>query len=323
MKIIFLGDIMIGRLVNEVLKYQKPEYIWGDTLNILKLADLRIGNLECVISDIGEPWSLTPKVFHFRSDSKNIDVLKVAKIDIVSLANNHTLDYGYEALFSMLENLKKNKIMFAGAGKNLKEAKKPLTLNKKGIKIGFISFTDNEPVWSAKENFPGIYYVPIDLNDQRAKDLFDLVKKTKNNVDLLIVSAHWGPNWGYRPQPHHIPFAHKLIESGADIIFGHSCHVFQGIEIYKEKVVIYSAGDFVDDYAVDEIERNDQSFIFMIEIENKKIKKVILYPTVIRDFQAKLAKNDEKIEIMNKMQKLSEELGTKAKIFQDYLEIEI
>ena len=93
MKILLVGDVMLGRLVNEVLKHEPPGYPWGDTSAIFKKADLRICNLECVISDKGQPWTITPKIFHFRTDYKNIAVLKKAQINMVSLANNHVLDY--------------------------------------------------------------------------------------------------------------------------------------------------------------------------------------------------------------------------------------
>lgn len=78
---------------------------------------------------------------------------------------------------------------------------------------------------------PGIFYVPIDQRDSRAKGLFKIISEAAQKADWVLVSVHWGPNWGYRPAPQHIPFAHSLIEAGADIVFGHSAHVFQGIEI--------------------------------------------------------------------------------------------
>jgi len=136
------------------------------------------------------------------------------------------------------------------------------------------------------------------------------VDQTRKKVDLLIVSAHWGPNWGYRPQPNHIPFAHALINAGADIVHGHSCHVFQGIEIYKARPILYSTGNFVDDYAVDDVERNDESFIFAVEITDGMLKNLRLYPTIIEDFQARLAKRDQALAIAEKMKKLSQEFGT-------------
>lgn len=312
MKILFVGDVMLGRLLSDVLRNKRSSYPWGDTLKIFQKADLRIINLECVISNLGSPWSESPKVFHFRSDAKNINVLKEAEIDMVSLANNHSLDYGYGAMFEMLELLDREGIARAGAGKNYEESIKPAGLNVNKLKVSMISFTDNEPVWEAYDKKAGVFYVPIDLKDERAEKLFKLIRKTKKESDILVAAAHWGPNWGYRPPPEQIPFAKKLIDSGADIIFGHSGHVARGIEIYKGKPIIYSAGDFIDDYAVDSVERNDRSFIFVIELESKKIKGLTLYPTVIRDFQARLADKKEAEIIAEKMLQLCGEFGTKC-----------
>lgn len=313
MRIIFVGDVMLGRLVNDLLKVKPKEYVWGDTLPIFKKADLRICNLECVISDKGEPWAITPKAFHFRTDAKNIGLLKAAYIDLVSLANNHILDYGFEALEECLTILKVGGIRYSGAGVNIEEAMRPTFVTNEDMTVGMLSFTDNEPPWEATEREPGVFYVPIDLDDQRAQRLFKAVKETKKKADLLIVSVHWGPNWGYRPHPPHISFAHRLIDAGTDIIFGHSCHVFQGIEIYQGRPIIYSSGDFIDDYAVDEIERNDQSFIFVVECYKYEIAKLELYPTVVRDFQSWMASGKEKEEIAEKMEVLCEEFKTPIK----------
>lgn len=323
MKFLFVGDVMLGRLVNEILQEKPPAYPWGDTLPVFQDVDIRICNLECVISDRGSPWTATPKVFHFRSDARNIETLKIAGIDVVSLANNHALDYGYSAMLDMLKILDDAGIHHAGAGVNFNEASRPALLEKGGIKIGFIAFTDNEPDWESTTEMPGVFYVPINVHDNRAKGLFEIIRHTKKEVDFLIVSTHWGPNWGYRPQPEHIPFGRCMIDAGADVIFGHSCHVFQGIEIYKGRPIIYSAGDFIDDYAVDKIERNDQSFIFTLETRDSQIYRLRLYPTIIDDFQARLAPQSEAKEISGKMQKLCAEFKTLARYDEkgQYIEI--
>lgn len=135
-RLALVGDVMLGRLVNEMLKHSDRAYPWGDTLSILQNSDLRICNLECVLSDVGNPWSATPKMFHFRSDEKNVNSLQSAKIKIVSLANNHVLDYEDDALLRMLDLLEKQKILHTGAGKNLQEASQPAICQVKGQKIG-------------------------------------------------------------------------------------------------------------------------------------------------------------------------------------------
>jgi poly-gamma-glutamate capsule biosynthesis protein CapA/YwtB (metallophosphatase superfamily) len=112
MRILLIGDVMLGCLVNQVLKSKSPAYVWGDTLPLFAASDVRVCNLECVLSDRGRPWSVTPKVFHFRSDRKNVAVLRAAKIDVLSIANNHALDYEYDALLEVLNTLENAGIKF-------------------------------------------------------------------------------------------------------------------------------------------------------------------------------------------------------------------
>lgn len=313
MKIAFVGDIMLGRLVNEVFRERPMVSVWGDTLPIFRGADCRIGNLECVITDKDEKWVGTPKQFFFRSDSKNIAVLTEGGINAVSLANNHTLDYGEEGMRDGLAILTRAGVNHAGAGPDLTGARMPRIWKVGGNAVGMVSFTDNMPEWEANEKKAGVYYVPTDLSDNRAKGLIQLIKETKKTVDFLIVAAHWGGNWGYKPPREHTDLGRALIEAGADVIFGHSAHVFRGVEVYRGKLIIYSAGNFIDDYAVDEIERNDQSFIFVVETNEKGIERVYLYPTLIADFTVRMAKGAERDAIWKKMASLCADLGTVTK----------
>ncbi len=312
MDILFVGDVMLGRLVNQNLMHEPPEYPWGDTLSLFHSVGLRICNLECVMSDRGQPWSVTPKMFHFRSDRKNIEVLKRASIDAVSLANNHVLDYEEDAMLDMLATLDQAGIAHAGAGRDIAEASKPAIISAQGHKIGLLAFTDNEAGWAARETQPGIHYLPVDLDDSRAVSLLERVEQAKAQVDFLVVSAHWGSNWGYEPPLAQIPFAKSLVDAGADIIFGHSGHVFRGIEIYKQRPILYCAGNFIDDYAVDEVERNDESFIFILVTEDQAIVQVLAFPTVITNFQARRARDERAEAIGTKLLQLCRELGTTA-----------
>jgi poly-gamma-glutamate synthesis protein (capsule biosynthesis protein) len=303
---------MLGRMVNDLLKHVPADYPWGDTKPLFHQADWRLCNLECVISDRGVPWALTPKAFHFRSDAKNLAVLREAGIDAVSLANNHTLDFEYEAMFEMLGLLDQAGIRHAGAGADLAAAAKPAVSYVKGTAISLIAFTDNEPEWEAGPHRAGVFYSPIDTTDERAQGLFQTVRETRGNSGLVIVSAHWGPNWGYEPLAGQISFGHGLIDAGADLIFGHSGHVFQGVELYKGRPIIYCAGDFIDDYAVDEVERNDESFIFTVDIHNGHTVGMRLHPTEIVDCQARMAKAGRAEEIAAKMARLCRRFGTPA-----------
>ncbi len=312
MRLAFVGDVMLGRNVNDALQAQPPEYPWGDTLPIFQAADARIINLECALADGGEPWALTPKVFHFRSDAKNIAVLRAADINMVSLANNHALDYGYDALDETLRILDTAGVARAGAGHDLTAARRPAILTVGDVTIGMLAFTDNEPAWAATPERAGVFYVPVDLDDARVRELLDITRRTKTAVDALIVSAHWGPNWGYQPPPEHVPFARALIEAGADVVFGHSGHVFRGVEFYHGRPILYCAGNFVDDYAVDLVERNDESGIFTLEWEAGAARAVRVHPTTIGDCQARLARGSEAEAIAGKLRRLSVARGAAA-----------
>ncbi|HVB74877.1 MAG TPA: CapA family protein [Ktedonobacteraceae bacterium] len=313
LQLLLVGDVMLGRLVNDILKEQPPTYPWGDTLPLFHEADMRLCNLECALSDGGIPWSATPKMFHFRSDAQNVETLATAHIDAVSLANNHVLDFDEEGLLHMLSTLKEAGIRYAGAGATFREASAPAIWTVKERTIGLLALTDNEPAWAATDEQPGVWYVPIALQDKRAKELFEAVRRIRAAVDVLIVSAHWGPNWGYDPPAEHIPFAHALVDAGADVVFGHSGHVVRGIELYKDKPILYCTGNFIDDYAVDEVERNDQSCVFVLEIEGAAISRLRLYPTIIRQFQARRAQHDERRVIAATMRKLCAKLHTATK----------
>lgn len=313
LRLVFVGDVMLGRMVNQLLRQVGVDYPWGDTIGLFRAADWRACNLECVISDRGRPWSATPKAFHFRSDAKNVAVLKAAGINAVSVANNHALDFEYDAMLEMLRLLDRAGIQRAGAGADLAEATRPSISRVKGRSIALVAFTDNEPGWEAGPLCPGLFYLPIDVTDERARQLFDIVRESRRSTDLVVVAAHWGPNWGYEPLAAHVRFAHALIDAGADMIFGHSGHVFQGVEFYRGRPIMYCTGNFIDDYAVDEIERNDESFVFNLEFDGCRMKRMTLYPTVIADCQALIAQNDRAESIASKMARLCNRLGTVAR----------
>lgn len=321
MKLAFVGDVMLGRLVNRWLKHLPPEYPWGDTLPLLRAADAVVVNLECVIADRGKPWPR--KVFTFRADARNVEVLRTARVAVASLANNHAMDYGAGALLDCLEILRRHGILAAGAGPALSSARMPAALVAGGVRIAVIAVTDNEPEWQAGEATPGVFYVPFAGDSPGLHDLVARVQAVRSVSDLVIVSAHWGPNWGRTPLPEHVGAAHRLIEAGADVVFGHSPHILRGIEVYRERPILYSCGNFVDDYAVDEDERNDESGIFTIECEPQRVRRVLFTPTVIARFQARLVRGVDRTRIVDEMRALCAGLGTGAGEAPEGLEIPV
>lgn len=312
MELAFVGDVMLGREVNEHLRFVAAATPWDDTLPLLAPADLRIANLECALSDRGSPWMPEHKAFHFRSDSKNVAVLTAARIDAVSLANNHALDFGEDALLDTLTILERAGIACAGAGIDAAHAMQAARLRHNGLRVALLACTDNEPTWAAGPRCPGVWYVPIDAGDRRARVLLRAVERERPDADIVIVALHWGSNWGRAPEPGQAAFARALIDAGADVIYGHSPHVFRGIGIYRGRPVLYGTGDFIDDYAVSPTEPNDESFVFTLAFERAAPRRLHLYPTLIDACQAHRARGDRARDIAMKMRALCAALGVEA-----------
>lgn len=314
--ILFLGDTMLGRTVNERILKNEAGFVWGNTLPILQSADAVIDNLEAVIAKSGTPWQ-PEKVFYFKADPKAIEVLKAGNITYVTNANNHAMDYDREALVEMLDHLDKTGIVHSGAGRNLEEAMKPALLSVGLLKIAVIAWTDNEPSWKAGDDLPGVHHLRV--NSGSLKILSKQISEAKQaGADLIIISAHWGPNMVEFPPQAFQDFAKGLIDAGADIFYGHSSHVFQGVEVYKGKLIMYDTGDFVDDYAVDPELRNDMSFIFRVVVDETGPRKLELLPVLIngQEFcQVNLAEGNLAKRINGMMKERSAGFGTE---FEEY-----
>ena len=320
MKIALTGDVMLGRLVDQYViqnRSVRPEALWGDVLPIMLATDCRLVNLECVISDRGEPWHPTTKAFHFRARPRALEFLQAAKIDGVTLANNHVLDFGADALLDCLNLLDRTGIKRTGAGATLEEALVPVLLRLPQGRVAVVALTDNEPEWEATGTKPGVNYVTH--NDRGLKEPYrsrmtQALLSARRQADLVIVSAHVGPNWG-APSRAMQALARDLLDMGADMYWGHSNHTPQGIECYKGKAILYSAGDFVDDYAIDKDERNDLSFLFILEMERGRITRLQLHPTCIEDLGVRVANEQERQFLLRTMQ-------TKCKVFGTTMNVE-
>ena len=315
MEIALTGDVMLGRLVDQEVIRQlsvRPEAVWGDVLPILLAADLRLVNLECVISTRGREWRPQSKAFHFRAHPRAIEFLKAASIDAVTFANNHVLDYGTEALLDCLALLDQAGIKHAGVGRNLAAATAPALLQLAGGRVAVLALTDNEPEWEAADTKPGVVYVAYDrrgLKEPYRTKVTEAMKAARSRGDLLLVSAHVGPNWG-APSVEVQALAHELLDLGADFYWGHSNHTPQGIELYQGKAILYSSGDFIDDYLVDEGKRNDLSFLFVLDVERGRIGRIRLQPVRIENCRVRLARDQEVVFLQQTMQTKCAAFGT-------------
>ncbi|MDP8950033.1 MAG: CapA family protein [Actinomycetota bacterium] len=302
------GDVMLGRGVNETLRTARPEEPWGDVLPLLDSADLRIINLECAITEHKEPWRRTPKVFHFRADPLAVEVLRAARVDACSLANNHTLDFEEQGLLDTLVHLETAGIPYAGAGRNLEEAARPVLLEGG---VALVAFTDNEPPFAARPGKPGTNYLPVSLEPEVLRRVEEAVRAAREaGAETVVFSNHWGPNMVQRPKEVFRRFARAVVDRGADVYYGHSAHVFQGVEIYRGKPILYDTGDFIDDYAVDPNLRNDRSFLFHVSVDDGDLKRLELFPVVLPYARVEIATGAEREAILDHMVNLSAEMGT-------------
>ncbi len=298
------GDVMLGRLVNEQVAVAGYRYPWGNMLPVLKSTDLNIINLETTLTLHGEP---AEKAFNFRAEPDRTQSLKEANVSMANIANNHIMDFGEEGLNETIAALDRAGIMHTGAGKNLEEAKKPAIVDKKGIKIAAIGCTDNEPEWGATAKKPGTFFVEAGEIEKIAPE----IRTLRGKADIVVVTMHWGPNMRERPTNEFVKFAHDIVDAGADIVHGHSAHIFQGVEKYKKGLIIYDAGDFVDDYAVDPALRNDLSFFFVITAAKEGIENAGLIPVKISMMQVNRSGGIECGMAVEKVKSLSEEFGTR------------
>lgn len=331
---------MLAGLVGETITTKGPAYPWGNTITTLSKADLRIANLECPISEQGTKWK--PKLFNFRASPRAVDSLKAAGIDCVSLANNHILDYGVDAMADTIRLLDQAGIAHSGAGGNRTQAMTPAFLTAKNLTVGFVSMTDNMPVWKATETKAGVNHVPLwSMPDflkavrlkyvlrpaldfiaevrvgHRWREIISCLERSislARSADFTVLSCNCGPNW--RTKPYHMfqKFSRIAIEFGFDMIHGHSAHVFQGVGVWKNKPILFDTGDFIEDYPITRF-RNDLSFIFMLDVSSKtkKPEKITLIPTYISKCQTNLAPDHLADMICSKMQKRCAKMGTKTR----------
>ena len=276
------GDVMLGRGVDQVLAHPgdprlaepavrdarhyvhlaerahgpvrrpvDPAWPWGDALAVLAEAapDARIVNLETSVttSDDFAPG----KHVHYRMHPANLPALSVAGPDVCVLANNHVGDFGRRGLVETLEVLARGGLCAAGAGRDAAEASRPAVLplgNGRRVLVFAVGTASSgiPPDWAPATDGPGVALT--ELTDDAAEALAASVRTARGPSDTVVVSIHWGSNWGDDVPGPHRRFAHRLVDNGIDLVHGHSSHHPRAIEIYRGRLILYGCGDLVDDY---------------------------------------------------------------------------
>lgn len=322
LRVVFGGDLMLGRLAGDALLREGAGYPLGSVSALLRGADLAIANLECAICAPAERWHGAPKAFYFRAPPLAGQTLQDAGIGLVSLANNHILDYDVQGLLETLRILDDHGIAHAGAGADLGAAQAPAIVERNGVRIGMAAFCDHQDDFAATPDHPGMAW--LGLHDEAAAiDAFAraLAPLRAAGVRWPILSLHWGPNMVNEPAPHQRRLARAAIEVGWKIVYGHSAHVFQGVELHEGCTILYAAGDLVDDYAVDPSFRNDHQLLFALELGEDGLERIVMVPLFIRRCRAFPANSAQRAWIAEQMRARCQELGTAVDIEGDTLTI--
>jgi poly-gamma-glutamate synthesis protein (capsule biosynthesis protein) len=254
-KIGLLGDVMLGRCVGDRLASISPEQVWETQLiETCSSLDMVVCNLECCISSRGQPTDLVRKSFFFRGPKSAVASLEAIGVDAVGLANNHALDFGPEALADTIRHLAEAGIAVAGAGPSLEQARSGVVVEGAGFRLGLIAVADHHREFAA---LPGSWGISYSALERAPEWLLREVRLLREECDLVLTFPHWGPNMTVRPAARQRRVAAELLQAGADLVAGHSAHLFHGIERTEEGMVAYDLGDALDDYAVDPDLRND------------------------------------------------------------------
>jgi len=350
------GDVMTGRGIDQVLPHpshpriyesyaksaldyvrlaerkngsiEKPveyDYIWGAALGELerRAPDVRIINLETSVTKHDEP---TPKGINYRMNPKNVPCVTAAKIDCCVLANNHALDWGRAGCLETLDTLRAAGIKTAGAGRDARQAASPAvapTARGRVLVFGFGSVTSGIPRdWAATATKPGINLLR-DLSDQAVRRIGQQVRAARRDNDIVVASIHWGGNWGYEIPSEQRAFAHKLIDEAAvDVVHGHSSHHPKGIEIHREKLILYGCGDFINDYegiAGHRGYRGDLALMYFPTIDRTtgRLVRLEMAPLQMKRFQLHRATRKDAAWLRDTLAREGRKLGTTVTLTED------
>jgi poly-gamma-glutamate synthesis protein (capsule biosynthesis protein) len=302
-------------------------YIWGDALGELDREgpDVRIINLETAVTESEDYWPNKPVLYRMRP--RNIGCLTAARISCCALANNHLLDWGDEGLQETLRTLDAAGIAHAGAGRDRAEAASPAALDVAGkgraLVFSFGSPTSGVPrEWAATGDRSGVNLLE-DLSEETARRVADLTLKGRRPGDVVVASIHWGGNWGYHVPDEQISFAHRLIDEGVSVVHGHSSHHVKSIEVYRERLILYGCGDFLNDYegisGYDQF-RGDLTLMCFVDIDPRqgRLQKARLVPMQIRRFRLKRASAEDSQWLCDLLNRLGAPFDTRAQLDREH-----
>lgn len=301
-RIALIGDTMLGRGVAEALRAGPAAALVDPAVvSAAAEADLVVANLECCISERGRPFP--GRVFHFRAPPEAVEVLALLGVRCVTLANNHALDFGPDALLDTLEHLDRAGIAWVGAGPDLAAARAPAVLPAGDLRLAVVGLTDHPPEYAAGPHTPGVAYA-----DLWSGPVPDWVRRAiaSAEADAVLVTPHWGPNMAPEPVPHVRRAAAELVQAGAALVAGHSAHVFQGVQ----GRVLYDLGDFLDDYRTDPELRNDLGLLWLVDLDREGPRRLEALPLKLDYCHTRLADGADARWVRRRFRDACAALGT-------------
>jgi poly-gamma-glutamate synthesis protein (capsule biosynthesis protein) len=303
------------------------DYIWGDALAELQhvAPAVRIINLETSVTR-SETWQ--PKNINYRMHPDNIPCITAAGIDCCVLANNHVLDFGEAGLVETLDTLKRAGLHTTGAGRNRDEASAPavLALPGGGRVLVFAFGSESSGIsrdWAATAKMSGVNRLD-DLSDRTVQQIAAHVERVRRPGDIVVASLHWGENFSYAIPREQQRFAHALIDAaGVAVVHGHSSHHVKGIEVYRERPILYGCGDFLNDYegiSGYEAYRGDLGLMYFVTVERAtgRLVRLDMTPTRIRRFQVRRAETGEAQWLWQVLKRETEPFGVDVVLRDDH-----
>ncbi len=307
------GDTMLDRGVALALHERGEGWAFSGAGEILRLADIAFVNLETSVSYRGS--RMPGKGIWFRTSPERLPLLKEAGIDMVSAANNHIMDYGEVSLLDTLSHLDEAGIMHVGAGKDLKAARLGRIFQIKGLKVGFLAYSDFWDIFWTPEyrrTFAASADEPGMAPAIRAFMEED-IRRLKLLSNFVVVSVHWGDEYMTMPNAKQVERAHAAIDAGADVVLGHHPHVLQPFEAYKSGIVFYSLGNFVFDQKKP---RTTESIIALIRLEKGRPPEAEVVPMRITDSRPAPMGRADGSELLHRLSDGSALLGTDLYVYE-------
>ena len=350
------GDVMLGRGIDQILPHPgdptlRESYVhdarryvelaeavngpiprpvdfawpWGDALAVLAAAapDVRVINLETSVtrSDDFAPG----KAVHYRMTPENLPSLAVAEPDVCVLANNHVLDFGPHGLTDTLAALSALGLRTAGAGLDVREARRPATVDVDTGRVLVLSVghpsSGVSAGWAATDSRPGVDVV-ADLSDAAAAAITSRVEEATQPDDVVVASIHWGSNWGYDVSRDQTRFAHRLVDGGVDIVHGHSSHHPRPIEVYRDRLILYGCGDLVDDYegiSGYEKYRDDLRLLYFVSVQRRvgRLLRLRMAPLRAVGLRLRHASRDDTAWLATTIGRASRRFGSRVEVATD------